>query len=129
MKRIITFKEYDKIVLESKYNGEDNNIKPLEDNIFYELLDFIKEYEIKEEKKDEDILKFMKISYSRTYGYVILFKNYVGLIQLKSGIQIQILPKIHIKYTNENANDSETLAILKNMILSLMRQIILRQNF
>ena len=118
MKQIITFKEYDKIVSESKYNG-DVNTKPLKDNIFNELIEFIREYEIKEEKKDEDILKFMKISYSRTYGDIILFKNYVGLIQLKSGTQLQILPKIYMKGENDNTNDSETLAILKNMILSM----------
>ena len=41
-----------------------------------------------------DALDFMKIGYRRNIGEVVSIKNYVGLIQMKNGFQIQVLPKI-----------------------------------
>ena len=35
----------------------------------------------------------MRIGYKRDYGDVITVRNYVGLIQMKDGTQIEILPK------------------------------------
>ena len=46
------------------------------------------------EDNDEDILQFLKLGYRKGIGPVISVNNYVGLIQLKSGYQIEILPKI-----------------------------------
>lgn len=39
---------------------------------------------------------FMKIGYDKVAGDFIIFSKYVGLIQISSGFQIQILPKIDL---------------------------------
>ena len=41
-------------------------------------------------------LDFMKIGYRRNVGEVVSIKNYVGLIQMKNGFQIQVLPKLSL---------------------------------
>ncbi|MCS3901806.1 McrC family protein [Methanococcus voltae] len=38
---------------------------------------------------------FLTISYQKNHGEILKAKNYVGLIQMKNGLTIEILPKIH----------------------------------
>ena len=64
----------------------------LDKKTFHEFLEFIHEFEQKEE--NADILNFITIGYKKALGQTITFKNYVGLIQIKKNVQIQILPKI-----------------------------------
>ena len=83
----ITVKEFEKInenILKSKIENYNNQFK--------ELLEFIEEYASTPEH--EDAYTFMNIKRNRQDGEYVTFKNYVGIIQLKSGFQIEILPKI-----------------------------------
>ena len=73
------FKEYYKI---RKSDIGDKN--------FNELVQFAKEFVADDEA--DDILKFIQIGYDG--NEFVQTKNYVGLIQLPSGFQIEILPKI-----------------------------------
>ena len=55
-------------------------------------MEFIHEFSGDEE--NADALDFMRISYKRNVGDVVTIKNYVGLIQMNNGYQVQVLPKI-----------------------------------
>ena len=46
----------------------------------------------------------MNLSAKRNVGKVLRAKNYVGVVQLKNGTQIEILPKIH----ERSEEDSKT---------------------
>lgn len=65
-----------------------------------------------------DVLEFMQIRYRRNIGEVISFKNYVGLIQTKKGVQIQILPKISLGDSQDREN-KQTKRILIKMLCSM----------
>lgn len=80
MKRQITVTEY-----QSLYNKRD-----LSDNDFKNLENFI----LHTRNKSSDNSEIMEISYRKGVGKLITAKNYVGVISLKSGTVIEILPKI-----------------------------------
>ncbi|MDM5339088.1 hypothetical protein QUF84_17930 [Fictibacillus enclensis] len=46
------------------------------------------------DQTDANVMDFLKISVRRHVGKVIQARNYVGLIQMKNGFQVQILPKV-----------------------------------
>ena len=58
----------------------------IEPKTFEELENFILE--------NEEIAPYLKITMKRPYGKVLQAQNYVGVIQTKSGLVIEILPKI-----------------------------------
>ena len=84
---------------------------------FDNLKAFITEFE-KQNDNEADILDFMKVDYQRKAGEIVSLKNYVGLIQMKDGFQIQILPKISF-YPNEDNGNEETKRIFLRMLRSL----------
>lgn len=83
---IIEVNEFDKITYNKKCP------KHIEESQFNELKKAI--YEFDTNQGNSNILDFMKIGYKRGIGETITIRNYVGLIELKSGLKIQILPKI-----------------------------------
>lgn len=89
MKRLLRVKEYELITCNQDYQAKYACL-PLE--AFSELENFIRAGVW--EDNDEDMLQFLKLGYRKGIGPVISVNNYVGLIQLKSGYQIEILPKI-----------------------------------
>lgn len=46
--------------------------------------------------REEDSLAIMAVSYKKRFGEIIQARNFVGVISLPSGLQIEILPKIDI---------------------------------
>ena len=66
---------------------------------FAELETFILE---NKNENDAHITELMSISTKRGIGKILKAQNYVGLIQMKSGIQIEILPKIYSKQTDKS---------------------------
>lgn len=83
---------------------------------FAELTTFIHEFD--SGKNDQsDVLEFMKIGYRRNVGDVITARNYVGLIQLKSGYQVQILPKI--EFTDRVSDIDKTKEVFLSMLKSM----------
>lgn len=91
MKKPFEVKEFDIIVSDSNSTGNPR-FQYLDHASFLELFKFAKEYST--EQNQADALDFMKIGYRRNVGDIISIRNYVGLIQLQSGFQLQILPKI-----------------------------------
>ena len=83
--------EYDTIVCNPAFKS-DEKYRYLDKEQFDNLVQFI--HEFSGDTDTADILDFMRISYKRNVGDTITIKNYVGLIQMKNGFQIQILPKI-----------------------------------
>lgn len=63
-----------------------NGIGYINEKTFIELENFI--------LKNESIAQYLKITMKRPFGKVLQAQNYVGIIQTKSGITIEILPKI-----------------------------------
>lgn len=115
MNKTFEVKEFDLIVCNPEYKNN-SNYKYLEKEKFENLITFIHEFTSSED--NEDILKFMKISYKRNIGNIISIRNYVGLIQLNNGFQIQILPKITF-CQNVDENNIVTKKIFLKMLRSL----------
>ena len=111
MDRIIQVKEFQNIVSKKGYK----DYKYLPEKDFKELISFIEEFVGSEE--ETDVMDFMKVykTKDRNLGTVVKVNNYVGLIQLKSGYKIEILPKID--FTDEENN--KTKAIFLKMLRSL----------
>ena len=113
MDRVIQIKEFQNIISKKDYENEGNKYLPEKD--FKELISFIEEFVGSEE--ETDVMDFMKVykTKDRNLGTVVKVNNYVGLIQLKSGYKIEILPKID--FTDEENN--KTKAIFLKMLRSL----------
>lgn len=84
-------------------------------NNFDELLKFIREFS--SDEANSDALEFMRIGYKRNIGDFINIRNYVGLIQLRNGFQVQILPKID--FGKDDQDNSQTKKVFLKMLRSL----------
>ena len=110
MNRTLVVKEYDTIVSNESLSSKQGYVY-LEEKYFSELEQFIKEYVA--ESDEADILEFMQIGYKRGVGDTVTFKSYVGIIELPSGFQIEILPKVSL---GEDENNSKTKRIFLKML-------------
>ena len=110
MSRTLVVKEYDTIVSNESLSSKQGYVF-LEEKYFKELEQFIKEYV--SESDEADILEFMQIGYKRGVGETVTFKSYVGIIELPSGFQIEILPKVSL---GEDENNAKTKRIFLKML-------------
>ena len=110
MSRTLVVKEYDTIVCNESLSSTQGYIY-LEEKYFRELEQFIKEYVSASD--EADILEFMKIGYKRGVGDTVTFNSYVGIIELPSGFQIEILPKVSL---GEDDNNAKTKRIFLRML-------------
>lgn len=108
-------KEFDAIICNSDYK-EDNRYKYLSKKQFENLETFIHEFSGNE--MNADALDFMRIGYKRNVGDTITIKNYVGLIQMKDGFQIQVLPKIAFD-NGDDAGNAKTKRVFLRMLRSM----------
>ena len=106
MNKMITVKEFDCINEERIKNSISNY-----NNEFQELITFVEEFVGSPD--NVDAYQLMTIKKNREKGQYVQIKNYVGLIQLKSGFQIEILPKIYM--AEEDDNKKIFLKMLKSM--------------
>lgn len=90
MDKLLEVREFESITCNKDYKN-DVSFKYLNEGTFTELKNFILAFNDKEEV---DAIDFLKIGARRNVGEIIQAKNYVGLIQMKNGFQVQILPKI-----------------------------------
>lgn len=104
-KKLLEVREFD-CIAETKKDVEQyhQKYKYLPQLAFEELLAFIREFT--SDDKNVDALELMRIGYNRHVGNIVTMSNYVGIIQLKSGYQIQVLPKIDFK-SNEKDETKE----------------------
>ena len=110
MGELLEVKEFEIIAgnkeFEDQYRcmGEDN---------FKDLIEFIHAFDSSDD--ESDILDFIKIGYKRNVGETIVFKNYVGLIQMKNDYQIQVLPKIEFASGEKDTTKQVFMKMLRSM--------------
>lgn len=110
MNKLIEVKEFDTLISNEKYNDK---YICVDKNIFSDLLEFI--HAFNSDPEESDVLDFIKIGYRRNIGETLIFKNYVGLIQMKNNCQIQVLPKIEFL----NGEQDETKKVFMRMLRSM----------
>lgn len=108
-------KEFDSIICNSDYK-EDSKYKYLNKKQFENLETFIHEFSGSD--SSADVLDFFRIGFKRNVGKTITIKNYVGLIQMNDGFQIQVLPKISFD-SSDDVGNSKTKSIFIRMLRSL----------
>ncbi len=112
MSKLVEVKEFDSITGNPDYANKRENLKYLPEPAFQQLIVFVEEYEGTGDHADAmDFLKVYR-SKDRKAGELVAVNNYVGLIQLKSGYQVQILPKIDFAESNT-----------KNVFLRMLRSL------
>ncbi len=109
MDKLLEVREFELITCNKDYKN-DASFKYVNEEIFRELENSILAFHDKEEA---DALDFLKMGVRCNVGKVIQAKNYVGLIQMKSGFQIQILPKI--SYNEVEDTKKTFLKMLRSM--------------
>ncbi len=115
MNKLLEVREFDIITGNVEFKN-DIKYKYLESAIFQNLIEFI--HEFSGDENNADALEFMKISYKRNVGEVVSIQNYVGLIQMKNGQQVQILPKISFS-EGEDLGNKETKKVFLKMLKSM----------
>lgn len=120
MKNTLLIKEYQYITCNEDYK-ESLEYAFLRPDLFQELENFILQ---SEQEVDQSVAAdFFNITVKRGIGKVIGARNYVGLIQMKQGTQIEILPKIYFpvaEIENDRArSEIETKKIFIKMLRSL----------
>lgn len=95
--QVLEVREFEKIIEANEKNQNlkrfDKQYQCLDKKTFHKFLEFIHEFEQKEE--NSDILNFITIGYKKVLGQTITFKNYVGLIQLKRMFRYRFFLKLH----------------------------------
>ena len=116
MGKLLEVKEYDSITGNVDYK-DDEKYKYLDQKAFADLIEFI--HECAGDEENADALDFMRIAYKRNVGDVVSIKNYVGLIQMKNGYQVQILPKVSFGDGAEDPGNKRTKKIFLKMLRSM----------
>ena len=114
MRKPFEVKEFETIINNPAYQNDDS-YRYLDKKHFENLIEFIHDFEGSED--EADALDFMRIDFKRA-GETVRLKNYVGLIQMKDGFQIQILPKIDF-LSESDTDNSKTREIFLKMLRSL----------
>ena len=107
-------KEFDSIICNADYM-DDEKYRYLNQKEFNNLVAFI--HEFTGDAESTDVLDFMRIGYRRNVGEVVSIRNYVGLIQMKNGFQIQVLPKI--AFGEEDKDNVKTKKVFLKMLRSM----------
>lgn len=111
MNHLLEVREFDKISCNPEYEKE---YAFLPEPVFRDLEEFIRLSSDNEETADA--LEFLRIGYQRNVGDIISVSNYVGLIQMQKGYQIQVLPKIDLGDHEDNQNE-----MTKKIFLRMLR--------
>ena len=113
MSKLLEVREFDKISCNPDYKTE---YACLPEPVFNELENFIHEFSGDEDHADA--LEFLSVGYHRNVGKIISVNNYVGLIQIKNGYQIQVLPKIDFGDESDSGNE-DTKRVFLRMLRSM----------
>lgn len=112
MSQTITVREFETIICNESFKGEHGYVF-IDQKHFEDLTAFIHEFT---STCEADVLDFLRIGFKRHIGPTITFKNYIGVIQLKDGFQLEILPKIDL---SEDKDNKKTKQILVKMLRSM----------
>ena len=110
MKPVYRIKEFSSFVCDKEIPG----YVSLPERTFSQLEEFI----LTNQSKDTDALEFMGLSARKGVGKVITAKNYVGIITMKDGTTIEILPKIYSELNNDDSGE-KTKKLLIDMLKTL----------
>ncbi len=88
----------------------------LKHNLFSDIENFIIR---NKNDSNNELSEFLTISYKKGYGKILQAKNYVGVIQLKNNIIIEILPKIFVSENGEN--DSNQIEATRKIFLRMLK--------
>ena len=110
MKNIYTIKEYGSFCAKSGIAGHQYLPEPT----FSQLEEFI----LSNQSADTDALELMGLSARKGVGKIITAKNYVGIITMKDGTTIEILPKIYSEIDNDESG-ARTKKLLIEMLKTL----------
>lgn len=110
MKQIYQIKEYGSFIAEKQADG----YITLPQRTFDQLQEFI----LFNRSKDADALELMGLSARKGLGMVITAKNYVGVISMKDGTTIEILPKIFSACEDDPSGNREK-RLLVDMLKTL----------
>ena len=113
MKKLLEVREFDKITCNPDFKTE---YAYLPEQVFQDLEDFI--HAFVGDEQHSDALEFLKVSFRRNVGNIISVNNYVGLIQMQNGYQIQVLPKIDFSNDQDSGNE-ETKRVFLRMLRSM----------
>lgn len=111
MGKLLEVREFESITGNADYI-DDAKYKYLDEKAFQDLIQFI--YEFSGDAERADALEFMSVGFKRNVGKIVTAKNYVGLIQMKNGTQVQILPKID--FVDEDAGSVQTKRVFLKML-------------
>ena len=103
MKPTYRITEYGSFVADKNVDGA----KYIPQKTFDELKKFI----LLNRDNSDDGLELMGISYKKGVGEVITAKNYVGMISMKDGTTVEILPKICSKIDDEDGSEAKKLIV------------------
>lgn len=92
MQKLLEVREYDSITCNIALQ-DNSQYKYLDEESFNQLEDLILSFS---NEKEVDVANFFSLGSKRNVGKIICIKNYVGIVQLKNGMQIQVLPKINL---------------------------------
>src|SRR5574344_455427 len=112
MGKLLEVREFDSITGNAEFE-HDENYQYYETKAFQDLIEFI--HEFSGDGENSDALEFMRIAYKRNIGDVVTIRNYVGLIQMKNGNQVQVLPKISFA-EGEDIGNKQTKRIFLKML-------------
>ncbi len=115
MGKLFEVREFDRIVSSKAYEHNEG-YKYIPEESFENLIKFIHEFTGSDTTADS--LEFMSCDYNRTVGECVSVKNYVGLIQMNNGDQIQILPKIDFG-NDDDISNTKTKRVFLKMLRSL----------
>lgn len=108
MKPVYRIREYGSFITGKKIEGYET----LPPHTFEQLESFI----LSNSSKDTDALELMGLSYQRGIGKVITAKNYVGILTMKDGTVIEILPKIF-----SAVQDDDSAAKTKRLLIDMLK--------
>lgn len=111
MNKLLEVREFEKISCNPDFKTE---YAYLPETVFRDLEEFIHAFTGDEEYSDA--LEFLKIGFRRNVGDIISVNNYVGLIQMQNGYQIQVLPKIDFGNDPDGKNE-----LTKRVFLRMLR--------
>lgn len=114
MDNVLVVHEFDTIIGNEEYK-DSHKYKYLPAKQFDELLQFVKEFTAQEDSAE--VLEFLKIGFRKGVKDTVSINNYVGLIELPSGFQIEVLPKVEFK--DETSVENRTKKVFLKMLQSL----------
>lgn len=103
MNRVYQIKEYGSFVCEKNILG----YVSLPQSTFLALEEFI----LTNQGMETDAVELMGISVRKGIGKIITAKNYVGVIKMKDGTTIEILPKIYSEEDDDRGNKTKQVLI------------------